>query len=59
MNAITTYYGGKVAGLGTKAQPQAQAAQKAMKLGGKGSILCQILTLQAKTKRIFSRRAYG
>ncbi|MEK7267057.1 MAG: type II secretion system protein GspE, partial [Nitrospirota bacterium] len=34
MNAITTYYGGKVAGVVT-AQPQAQAAQKAMKLEAK------------------------
>ena len=36
MNAITTYYGGKVAGLVT-AQPQAQAAQKAAKLEAKDS----------------------
>ena len=34
INAITTYYGGKVAGLAA-AQPQAQAAQKAMKLEAK------------------------
>ena len=34
INAITTYYGGKVAGLAA-AQPQAQTAQKAMKLEAK------------------------
>ena len=34
INAINTYYGGKVAGLAA-AQPQAQAAQKAMKLEAK------------------------